>query len=215
MSEQKPVAKAGNRLSRMFSSIRRPKGGAQQTPSAQAGSATATAPQQTPAASAGAATATAPQQTSPAPAGPATAPSSQQTPAPATTVAKATAQVKATASEALSMKLRNHTTSNIVYCYITGTEVDTGRLVILQADGATWYYPASPSSTLQPLQADCNIALALPKQTRAITIPSYVAGARIWFSKNSQLTFYINPGVSIIYARNVRQSLRKPVAGAR
>ncbi len=98
----------------------------------------------------------------------------------------------------LNIALQNQTTSGTVYAYITGSAIDNGNKVfLLQADGYTAYYPNSPSSTQQPLQADCAISLGAPGASRTVTIPR-LAGARLWFSVNGNLTFLLNPGPGLV-----------------
>jgi hypothetical protein len=47
----------------------------------------------------------------------------------------------------LGIDLQNNTGSNTVYAYVTGQALDHGNaLFLLQADGQTPYYPASPES---------------------------------------------------------------------
>jgi hypothetical protein len=99
----------------------------------------------------------------------------------------------------LSIDLQNNTGSNTVYAYVTGQALDNGNaLFLLQADGQTPYYPASPSGTGTPLAVDCAIALnASGTGARRITIP-HVAGGRIWFSIGGKLTFLLNPGPGLV-----------------
>jgi hypothetical protein len=99
----------------------------------------------------------------------------------------------------LNIDLQNNTGSNTVYAYVTGLALDHGMAwFLLQADGQTPYYPASPSSTGSPLGANCAIALnASGAGARRITIP-HLAGGRIWFSIGAKLTFLINPGPALV-----------------
>jgi hypothetical protein len=61
--------------------------------------------------------------------------------------------------QTLAVVLQNQTSSNIVYAYVTGRDVNTNALLFLQADGQTLYYPTSPSADGSPLAVDCAIAL--------------------------------------------------------
>ena len=96
----------------------------------------------------------------------------------------------------LNIALQNQTGSSTVYAYITGQALDNNsRVLLLQSDGRTPYFPTSPSSTGASLAADCAIALGPPGSTTPATIPR-IAGGRIWFSVNAKLTFLLNPGPS-------------------
>ncbi|KAI9719143.1 MAG: hypothetical protein M1828_006325 [Chrysothrix sp. TS-e1954] len=98
----------------------------------------------------------------------------------------------------LSVDLVNQTSSNTVYCYITGQAINhNNALVLLEADGHTLYYPSSPSATGTPLATACAIPLGAPGSTRRVTIPQ-IAGGRIWFSVDSKLTFLLNPGPGLV-----------------
>ncbi|TAQ88441.1 hypothetical protein B7494_g3235 [Chlorociboria aeruginascens] len=96
----------------------------------------------------------------------------------------------------LSIGLYNATTSSDVYAYITGLAINSNYAVyLLQSDGATAYYPISPSTNGSALTANCAIALGAPGTTRTVTIPQ-IAGGRIWFSVGAKLTFLLNTGTS-------------------
>ena len=98
----------------------------------------------------------------------------------------------------LTIALQNQTTSSTVYAYITGQAIDNGNaLFLLQADGRTPYYPASPSSTGTPLGANCAIPLGAPGSTTTVTVP-HIAGGRIWFSIGAPITFLLNPGPGLV-----------------
>lgn len=99
----------------------------------------------------------------------------------------------------LAVDLVNETGSNTVYAYVTGNAIDNGgALMLLEADGQTPYYPASPSGTLAPLGVDCGIALnASGSGARRVTIP-HLSAARIWFSVGAPLTFQLNPGPALV-----------------
>jgi hypothetical protein len=104
-----------------------------------------------------------------------------------------------TTASALAVGLVNNTGSDTVYAYVTGQALDNGNtLMLLEADGQTPYYPSSPSSTNQPVPVNCAIPLnASGGAARQITIP-HLAGARIWFSIGSPLTFQLNPGPALV-----------------
>jgi hypothetical protein len=80
---------------------------------------------------------------------------------------------------ALSIALQNQTSSNTIYAYVTGTDVNNNNaLFFLQADGRTNYYPTSPPSNGSPLAADCSIPLGPIGSQIVIIIPQLTA-ARI------------------------------------
>lgn len=91
--------------------------------------------------------------------------------------------------------LKNTNSSGTLYAHVTGSD-DSG-LFILSADGKTAYRPTSPSSTLQPLEQDAAIAIGTAGQSRTVTVP-YIFGARIWFSRDSPLEFFLNPGPALV-----------------
>jgi hypothetical protein len=98
----------------------------------------------------------------------------------------------------LNIALQNETNSSNVYAYITGLAINNSYSVfLLQSDGVTPYYPSSPSSNGSQLAMNCAIALGAPGNTRIVTIPQ-LAGARVWFSVNSPLTFLLNPGPGLV-----------------
>lgn len=98
----------------------------------------------------------------------------------------------------LNFALQNTTNSYNVFAYVTGRALDNGNaLFLLRSDGRTPYYPSSPSQTQAPLAVDCAIRLGAPGSTIQITIPR-LAGARIWFSVDGQLTFKLNPGPALV-----------------
>ncbi|WP_230422113.1 beta-1,3-glucanase family protein [Catenulispora pinistramenti] len=109
---------------------------------------------------------------------------------------RASAATADTAST-LSVALKNNTASNTVYAFVTGQAVSNNALVLLESDGRTLYYPASPGSTGAPLAANCAIPLGGPGSTTTITIPQ-IAGGRVWFSIGSPLTFLLNPGPALV-----------------
>ncbi|MEZ0110532.1 hypothetical protein ABH920_004547 [Catenulispora sp. EB89] len=106
-------------------------------------------------------------------------------------------RASAATASTLSVALKNNTTSNTVYAFVTGQAISNNALVLLESDGHTLYYPASPSSTGTPLGANCAIPLGGPGSTTTITIPQ-LAGGRVWFSIGSPLTFLLNPGPALV-----------------
>jgi Beta-1,3-glucanase len=107
----------------------------------------------------------------------------------------AAAQTAAT----VSFSLQNNTLSDTVCAFVTGQALDNdGALVLLEADGQTPYYPASPSAAGSPLAADCAIPLnASGGAPVTITVPR-LDGARLWISIGSPLTFLLNPGPELV-----------------
>jgi Beta-1,3-glucanase len=107
--------------------------------------------------------------------------------------------VKAAATAStLDITLQNQTTSNTVYAYITGQAIDNNNaLFLLQSDGKTAYYPASPSSTMQALGQNCAIPLGSAGSSVTVTIP-HLAGARLWFARDNTISFYLNPGPALV-----------------
>jgi hypothetical protein len=96
----------------------------------------------------------------------------------------------------LTIQLVNQTASNNVYAFITGLAIQHNMArVFLKANGEDLYYPESPPAgkILQPLTEDCAIPLGAPGNTVTVAIPQ-MAGGRIWFSAEKQLTFLHNPG---------------------
>jgi hypothetical protein len=106
-------------------------------------------------------------------------------------------RASAATASTLSVALKNNTSSNTVYAFVTGTAISNNALVLLESDGRTLYYPASPSSTLSPLAVNCAIPLGGPGSTTTITIPQ-IAGGRVWFSFDKPLTFLLNPGPALV-----------------
>lgn len=99
----------------------------------------------------------------------------------------------------VTFSLQNNTGSETVYAFVTGQALDNGNvLMLLQADGQTPYYPASPSSTGSALAVNCAIPLnASGGAPKSITVP-HLAGARLWFSIGTPLTFLLNPGPALV-----------------
>jgi hypothetical protein len=98
----------------------------------------------------------------------------------------------------LQIDLQNTTTSSSVYAFVTGQAINNNNaLMLLESDGRTVYYPASPSSPGAALGANCAIPLGAPGSTTTITIPQ-IAGGRVWFSIGKPLTFLLNPGPGLV-----------------
>jgi hypothetical protein len=85
-----------------------------------------------------------------------------------------------------------------VFATVSGRAIDSGNaLVLLRSDGRTPFFPSSPSSTMAALGQDCAIRLGATGSTTNITVPR-IAGGRIYFSLNSPLKFFINPGPALV-----------------
>ena len=103
-----------------------------------------------------------------------------------------------TTNQTLNISLQNNSSSSNVWAYVTGLDINRDNAVfLLQNDGTTGYYPTSPSATQSPLLQNCHIRLGPPGTTKTVTIPR-IAGGRIWFSIDSQLTFLLNPGPAVV-----------------
>ena len=99
----------------------------------------------------------------------------------------------------VSFSLQNNTGSDTVYAFVTGQAINNGNaLMLLEADGQTPYYPASPSAVGSALAVDCAIPLnASGGSPITITVPQ-LAGARLWFSIGTPITFLLNPGPALV-----------------
>ncbi|ERS97817.1 uncharacterized protein SPSK_03158 [Sporothrix schenckii 1099-18] len=94
----------------------------------------------------------------------------------------------------MKIALQNNTTSNTLYAYITGLDINKNNAVwLLRSDGVSSYYPENPPTDLSPLAANVSIQIGGPGSVRTVTIPQ-VAGARIWYCQDAELTFRLNRG---------------------
>jgi Beta-1,3-glucanase len=110
------------------------------------------------------------------------------------------ARLSAVATPAtVSFSIQNSTGSDAAYAFVTGQAIGNGNaLMLLQADGRTPYYPASPSAPGSPLAVDCAIPLN-PSGGAPVTITvPQLAGARLWFSIGTPITFLLNPGPGLV-----------------
>ena len=101
------------------------------------------------------------------------------------------------ANTSLQLALKNETTSNTVFAYVTGQAIQNNYAIFLLRSDGTYYYPSNPARIGTPLGANCAIALGGPGSTRTVTIPQ-IAGGRIWFSIGTPLTFLLNPGPALV-----------------
>ena len=102
-------------------------------------------------------------------------------------------------ADTVSFSVQNNTGSDAVYAFVTGQAINNGNaLMLLESDGTTPYYPASPSAVGSPLTVDCAIRLnASGGSPVTITVPQ-LAGARLWFSIGTPITFLLNPGPALV-----------------
>ena len=97
----------------------------------------------------------------------------------------------------LEIALQNQTTSNQVFCYITGIAVDNNnKLVLLQSDGKTPYYPASPTQNGSPLLQNCAIALVSVTQ-RNVDIQINFAAGSPWQHNYRLAELYSSPSADV------------------
>lgn len=100
-------------------------------------------------------------------------------------------------TDGLNITLENRTDAEQLFAYITGQAIDNGNKVcFIKADGRTPFFPSSPSQVGSAVPEDCAIRLGPKGSTIEVTIP-HIAGGRIWFSLDEQLTFLLNPGPAI------------------
>ena len=101
------------------------------------------------------------------------------------------------ANKTLQLALKNETTSNTVYAYVTGQAIQNNYAIFLLKSDGSYYYPTNPPTIGSPLSANCAIPLGAPGSTKTVTIPQ-IAGGRIWFSIGTPLTFLLNPGPALV-----------------
>ncbi|KAH7379706.1 hypothetical protein BKA64DRAFT_765101 [Cadophora sp. MPI-SDFR-AT-0126] len=102
-------------------------------------------------------------------------------------------------SGGLEITLENRTNAEQVFAYITGQLIDEGNKVcFIKADGKTPYIPEKEEITEvgSEVPVDCAIRLGATGEIVTVTIP-HIAGGRIWFSLDQELTFKLNPGPAI------------------
>ena len=96
--------------------------------------------------------------------------------------------------DTLNILIQN-TTTGILYAFLSGKFND--HLCIIQSDGRTQYYPQSPGGTVQSLAADCAILIGPPGATKTLQIP-HLSAARLYFSVDTPLQFFLNPGPALV-----------------
>ena len=100
--------------------------------------------------------------------------------------------------QSLQFALQNHSNSSEVYIYITGLAIQhNSQRCFIQANGKELYFPNDVSKVGSPLEVDCAIPLGPPGNTVCVTVPQ-LAGARLWISMDSKLTFLLNPGPGLV-----------------
>ena len=98
----------------------------------------------------------------------------------------------------MNIQIVNRINAGQVFAYVTGQALDnSNHVTFIKSDGKTPYYPTNPSSVGTKLPVDCGIKLGPHGSTKTITIP-HLAGGRLWFSVNQELTFLLNPGPAIV-----------------
>lgn len=98
----------------------------------------------------------------------------------------------------MNIQLHNRTNSGVVFAYITGLALDKqNHICLIKSDGKTPYYPSNPTQIGTHLSENCAIKLGPQGSTTTVTIP-HLAGGRLWFSINQELTFLLNPGPAIV-----------------
>lgn len=113
---------------------------------------------------------------------------------PAASESNEAAAAAAPASGQMVIQVKNRFNSSNVYAYITGQALDNGNKVcLIRSDGKTPYYPDTPPKVGTALAEDVGIRLGGSGSITSITIP-HLAGGRLWFSVDQQLTFLLNPG---------------------
>lgn len=92
------------------------------------------------------------------------------------------------------IQVKNRFNSSNVFAYITGQALENGNKVcMIKSDGKTPYFPPIPSAVGTAIADSVSIKLGGPGSTTNITIP-HLAGGRLWFSVDKELTFLVNPG---------------------
>jgi hypothetical protein len=98
--------------------------------------------------------------------------------------------------ESITVNIKNATDSKL-YAHVTGADLtDDKKILALEADGSSLYYPTSPANTITPLEKEIGIPIDA-RSVRAIKVPRLKSG-RVWFSKNEKLTFFRNPGPAFV-----------------
>src|ERR1700722_20350104 len=119
--------------------------------------------------------------------------------AAAQTATQTNTQAAAQTAATVSFSIQNNSLSDTVYAFVTGQALGNGgALMLLEADGQPPDSPAPPPAAGSPLAADCAIPLnASGGAPVTITVPQ-LAGARLWFSVGTPITFLLNPGPGLV-----------------
>ncbi|KAH8597575.1 hypothetical protein B0O99DRAFT_650923 [Bisporella sp. PMI_857] len=98
----------------------------------------------------------------------------------------------------MNIQVKNRFGSGQLYVYVTGLALDNGnQWCLIKSDARTPWYPPNPSAIGTAISENCSIKLGGQGTTTSITIP-HLAGARIWFSVDKELTFLLNPGPALV-----------------
>ncbi|MGB4758577.1 MAG: beta-1,3-glucanase family protein [Candidatus Saccharimonadales bacterium] len=90
----------------------------------------------------------------------------------------------------LASTLVNNSSTNTVYAYIIGLDMNDGRWMLVSSDGNGTYKPPNPPQNYTPLPVDCAIPLnAIGAPGKQVTIPRMVSG-RIFFSYDDKLELF-------------------------
>lgn len=100
--------------------------------------------------------------------------------------------VQGAAAGSLTVTLSNNYGGGAMNAYVTGTEISTGKVVMLSTSGE-WYYPdAQGSATPVAIPSSANVAIPLNGQGQktTFTLPDYLDAGRVWISAG-ELHFYV------------------------
>lgn len=92
----------------------------------------------------------------------------------------------------LDMSLINNSSTDVVYAYIIGLDMNNGRWTLVTSDGQGVYQPPTPGTDHTPLAEDCAIPLnPVGEPASTIKIPRMESG-RIFLSYDEKLHFFMN-----------------------
>lgn len=117
---------------------------------------------------------------------------SQWTVAPQTITPAAATNTGSGLPTTLETVLVNQASTDTLYAYVIGLDLNNGRWTLVTADGQSTYQPPTPGADHTPLAQDCAIALnANGAPGVSIQIPRLASG-RIFFSYDQKLQFFMN-----------------------
>lgn len=123
---------------------------------------------------------------------------SQWTEAPETITPIAATNTGAGLPASLETVLVNQSSTNTVYAYVVGLDLNNGRWTLVTADGQSTYQPPTPGADHTPLAQDCAIPLN-PSGTAGVSIQiPRLASGRIFFSYDQKLQFFMNSNGGIV-----------------